>query len=58
MTKGKDKNHVIVRGNVMSYRGAVERWTLRLRVSQTVSLEAVEVLELRREGTFSYPLVQ
>ena len=50
-------DHVTARCNVMSYHGNVEQWTFRLRVGRTVQLEAIDVVELRPEGTFSYPLI-
>ena len=49
-------DHVMIRGNVMSYLGAVEHWTFHLRVDQTVRLESTDVREIYKEGTFSFPL--
>ena len=46
------------RCNVMRFDGPVVAWTFHLRVEgQAVRLEAVEVRQLCREGTFSYAAV-
>ena len=50
----KDKDRVTLRCNVMPLDGSVEQWTFHLRADQAVKLEAVDILQLREVGTFSY----
>ena len=51
----RDKDRVTIRCNIMVPNGLVEQWTLRVRVDQAVTLEGIDIVELRKAGTFSYP---
>ena len=55
VTTNRDK--ATIRCNTMLGNGAVEQWTLRLRVGKVMYLEAIEKIPLRKKDTFHYPLI-
>ena len=45
-----------VQFNFLTVQGAVERWTLRLRLGKTVQLESTDVRQIRKDHTFFHPI--
>ena len=48
--------HATVQCNFLTVQGAVERWTLRLRLGKSVQLAGTDVRQIRKEGTFFHPI--
>lgn len=53
----KDNDRLSIICNFLLYHGSVERWTFHLRVGKVMQLETIDKIELRKKGTFGFPLL-